>query len=169
LVFESNVKPHSHDIEPQPRFVWGQHYTSKGSVVGLAKGATMSSDNTTMIDRIYEAFETRNFLTFFNLLSPTIHITQCPEVPWGGVFHGLEEAKVFFGKVNTYLEDHVAIERVIDGSDRIAVIGRGHGTIKSTGRGFDVPIMHLWGFQDGLAVRLEIVLDVPAMQAALAP
>jgi hypothetical protein len=63
----------------------------------------------------------------------------------------------------------VAIERVIDGSDRIAVIGRGHGTIKSTGRGFDVPIMHLWGFQDGLAVRLEIVLDVPAMQAALAP
>jgi hypothetical protein len=29
--------------------------------------------------------------------------------------------------------------------------------------------MLLWGFQDGLAVRLEIVLDVPAMQAALAP
>ena len=129
----------------------------------------MSSENKTIIDRIYEAFETRNFPTFFNLLSPTIHITQCPEVPWGGVFHGLEEAKVFFGKVNTYLEDHVAIERVIDGSDRIAVIGRGHGTIKSTGRGFDVPIMHLWGFQDGLAVRLEIVLDVPTMQAALAP
>jgi hypothetical protein len=72
----------------------------------------MSSENTTIIDRIYEAFETRNFLTFFNLLSPAIHITQCPEVPWGGVFHGLVEAKVFFGKVNTYLEDHVAIERV---------------------------------------------------------
>jgi uncharacterized protein len=104
----------------------------------------MPSENATIVDRIYEAFETRNFLTFFNLLSPTIHITQCPEVPWGGVFDGLEEAKVFFGKVNTYLEDHVAIERVIDGSDRIAVIGRGHGTIKSTGRGFDVPIMHLW-------------------------
>src|SRR5271154_1624999 len=94
----------------------------------------MSSENTTIIDRIYEAFETRNFLTFFNLLSPAIHITECPEVPWGGVFHGHEEAKILFGKVNTYLEDHVAIERVIDGSDRIAVIGRGHGTIKSTGR-----------------------------------
>ncbi len=36
-------------------------------------------------------------------------------------------------------------------------------------RGFDVPIMHLWGFEDGLAVRLEIVLDVPTMQAALEP
>jgi len=75
----------------------------------------MSSENINLIDRIYEAFETRDFLKFFKLLSPTIHVTQCSEVPWGGVFHGLEEAKVFFGKVNTYLEDHVAIERVVDG------------------------------------------------------
>lgn len=129
----------------------------------------MSSENITIIDRIYNSFETRDSLTFFKLLSPTIHVTQCSEVPWGGVYHGLEETKVFFGKVNTYLEDHVAIERVVNGGDRIAVIGRGHGTIKATGRGFDVPIMHLWGFQDGLAVRLEIVLDVPTMQAALEP
>jgi ketosteroid isomerase-like protein len=129
----------------------------------------MSSENMTTIDRIYGAFETRDFSTFFSLLSPTIHITQCPEIPWGGVFHGVEEAKLFFGKVTAYLEDHVAIERIIDGSDRIAVIGRGHGTIKTTGRHFDVPIMHLWKFQDGLADRLEIVLDVPTMQTALEP
>lgn len=128
----------------------------------------MPSENTTIIDRIYRTFETRDFATFFQLMSADIHITQCPEVPWGGVFHGLEGAKVFFGKVNTYLEDHVAIERIIDGSDRIAVVGRGHGMIKSNSRPFDVPIMHLWEFQNGLAVRLEIVLDVPTMQAALA-
>jgi uncharacterized protein len=128
----------------------------------------MPSENTTIIDRIYEAFETRNVLTFFSLLFPAIRITQCPEVPWGGVFHGHEEAKVFFGKLSTYLESRVAIERVIDGGDRVAVIGRTHGTTKGTGRCFDVPIVHLWEFQDGIAVRLEIVLDVPAMQAALA-
>jgi len=33
----------------------------------------MSSRNTHLIDRIYEAFETRDFLTFFGLLSPAIH------------------------------------------------------------------------------------------------
>ncbi|HTF64285.1 MAG TPA: hypothetical protein VK638_16505 [Edaphobacter sp.] len=100
-----------------------------------------------------------NFLTFFNLLSPTIHITQCPEVPWGGVFHGHEEAKVFFGKLSTYLESHVIIERVIDGSDRIAVIGRTHGTTKSTSGDSRMDSPSDW----------RIVLDVPAMQAALAP
>jgi len=67
------------------------------------------------------------------------------------------------------LENHVAIERVIDGGERIVVIGRTHGTIKGNGRRFDLPIMHLWKFQDGLASRLEIVIDVQTMQAALKP
>jgi uncharacterized protein len=129
----------------------------------------MLSENIVIINRIYEAFEKRDIVAFFGFLSPEIDVIQCPQVPWGGEFHGFEEAKVFFGKINTYLDDHVAIDRVIDGGDRIAVIGRGHGTIKSTGKSFDVPIMHLWALKTGLAVRLEIVLDVPTMQAALLP
>lgn len=92
---------------------------------------------------------------------------QCPQVPWGGVFHGLEEARVFFGKLSAYLDDHIAIDHIIDGGERIAVIGRGQGTIRDTNTPFDVAIMHLWAFDNGLAVRLEIVLDVPIMQAAL--
>jgi hypothetical protein len=52
---------------------------------------------------------------------------------------------------------------------RSEIIGRTHGIVRGTGRGFDVAIMLLWGFQDRLAVRLEIVIDVPTMQAALEP
>jgi uncharacterized protein len=127
----------------------------------------MPSENMTTVDRIYASFEARDPVTFFNCLSPEIEIIQCHEVPWGGVFHGLEEAKVFFGKVHSYLEDHVNIERVIDGGERIAVIGRAHGSIKANGRAFEMPIMHLWEFREGLAVRLEIVIDVPTMLATL--
>ena len=127
----------------------------------------MSSENIDVINRIYKAFENRDSATVFSLLSHKIHITQCPQVPWGGVFQGLDEAKVFFGMVSTYIDSHVAIERIIDGGDRIAVIGRTHGIIKGTGAPFDAPIMHLWAFEDALAVRLEIVLDVAVMQAAL--
>jgi hypothetical protein len=36
----------------------------------------VSSENTTTVDRIYDAFETRDLLTFFNFLSPAIHITE---------------------------------------------------------------------------------------------
>jgi ketosteroid isomerase-like protein len=123
--------------------------------------------NLTVIERIYDAFEGRDFVALFKFLSPTVHIKQSPEVPWGGVFLGLEEAKGFFVKLGMYLDNHVAVERVIDGNNRIAVIGRVHGTVKGNGRSYDVPIMHLWEFRDGLAVRLEIVIDVPTMLAAL--
>jgi ketosteroid isomerase-like protein len=128
----------------------------------------MSSKNITLINRIYEAFETRDFIAFFSLLSPQVHIIQSPELPWGGDFEGLDDAKVFFGKVGAYLENHIAVDRLIDGGDRIAIIGRSHGTMKSTGRGFTAPIVHLWQFQDDLAVRLEIIVDVPTMLAELA-
>ena len=127
----------------------------------------MSFENMDLINRIYKAFENRDIPTFFSLLSHEIHITQCPQVPWGGVFQGVNEAKLFFGKVDTYLDSHVAIERLINGGDRIAVIGRAHGIIKDNGGPFDVPIMHLWEFKNKLARRLEIVIDVPVMQAAL--
>jgi uncharacterized protein len=127
----------------------------------------MSSENVIIISRIYEAFENRDISTFFTLLSPTIHITQCPEIPWGGVFHGVEDAKVFFGRLNTHLDNYVVVESIIDGGDRIAVIGQTYGTTKGTGTPFNVPIMHLWAFKDKLAVRLEIVIDVLMMQTAL--
>ena len=127
----------------------------------------MLSNNIDSINRIYKAFENRDTSTFFGFLSYDIHVTQCPQVPGGGVFQGIDEAKRFFGTLNTYLDSHVAIELIIDGGDRIAVIGRAHGIVKGNGGPFDVPIMHLWAFKDGLAGRLEIVLDVPIMQAAL--
>ena len=80
---------------------------------------------------------------------------------------GPRGARVFFERVTTYLDPHEAIERIIDAGERVAVISRACGTVKSTGRTFEVPVMHLWGFKDGLAVRLEIALDVPTMLVAL--
>ena len=127
----------------------------------------MSAENIDVINRIYEAFENRDTAALLSLLSHNINVIQCPQVPWGGVFQGIDEAQLFFGTVNKYLDSHVAIELTINGGDRIAVIGRAHGTIKGAGGHFDVPIVHLWTFKDGLANRLEIVLDVPVMQAAL--
>ena len=78
----------------------------------------------------------------------------------------LREPK-FFSKDQPHLDSHVTIERILNGIDRITVIGRTYGIVKETDNPFDVPMMHLWTFKDGRAARLEIVLDVPIMPAAL--
>ncbi len=127
----------------------------------------MPSENVATINRIYKAFEDRDFPAFWRCLSPEVRILQSPELPWGGVYNGLEEAKLFFGKINAYIDNQIEVERTIDGVDRIAMIGRTDGTVRETGHPFDIPVMHLWELQNRLATRLEIVVDVPSMQAAL--
>ena len=127
----------------------------------------MSSENIDLVNRIYKAFENRDPATFFCLLSHEIHVTQCPEVAWGGVFQGIDEAQVFFGKIDMYLDSHVAIEHIINSGDRIGSHRSSSRRHKGHRRPLRCPYHALWAFKDGLAGRLEIVLDVPIMQAAL--
>jgi uncharacterized protein len=128
----------------------------------------MTSENMISLKQIYDAFEVRDIDTILEAFSPEISITQCPQLPFGGTYHGVDEVKAFFGKVDAHLDDKVIVDRMIDGIDRIVVLGRAIGVVKDTGKSFEVEVMHLWEFKRGLIVRLEIVLDVPVMQAALA-
>jgi hypothetical protein len=124
----------------------------------------MSSENIDLVNRIYKAFENRDTPTFFSLLSHEIHVRQCSQVPWGGVSEGIDEAKVFFGKVNTYQScgygTHNQWRRSHSSHRSSSRHHKGHRSLRC-------PYYALWAFKDGLAGRLEIVPDVPGMQAAL--
>jgi len=118
--------------------------------------------------RLYEALQARDDPTLFSLLSPKIRITHSPGLPWGGAFEGHAGAKVFLERVGSYVNSYLAIERILDAGDHLAVSGRNYGATRRTGRRFDVPFVHLWELEDGLAVRLEVVLHLPTFQVALA-
>jgi uncharacterized protein len=128
----------------------------------------MPSRNQSVIHRLYAALEARDNPTLFRLLSEKIEITHSPGLPWGGTFRGHDGAKVFLERMTSYVTSYVAIERILDAGDHIAVTGRTYGATRRSGRRFDVPFVHLWRVQDGVAVRLEIVLDLPKFQGALA-
>lgn len=125
------------------------------------------SENVAAVNRLYELFRAKDLQAIFQLLSPDIRITQSIELPWGGTYVGTTEAQMLFEKLWVYIDNKPSVERIIDGGDRIAVIGCGHITVGRTGRTFEVPFMHLWDFKEGLAVRLEIVSEVAAMRTAL--
>jgi ketosteroid isomerase-like protein len=128
----------------------------------------MSSRNRLTILRLYEALQARDYPTLLSLLSPEIRISHSPGLPWGGTYEGHDGAKEFFERLARYVNSYVAIERVLDSGDQIAVTGRTYGATRRTGRRFDVPIVYLWELKDGVAIRLEIALDLPAFQVALA-
>jgi len=62
----------------------------------------------------------------------------------------------------------MSMERILDAGDHIAVTGRMYGATRRTARRFDVPVVYLWQIEDGLVTRLEIVVDLPSFQTALA-
>ena len=128
----------------------------------------MPSKNRVSLQQLYEAFEAREFSKFFALLSPDIRITQSPGVPWGGTFRGHDGVKVFLERMAAQVNSYVAIERILDAGDCMAVTGRTYGATRRSGRRFDVPVVHLWEFKDGLATRLEITLDLPGFKMVLA-
>ena len=126
------------------------------------------SKNVTLVKSSYEALVSGNLGTFLHNLSPEIRISQSSELPWGGEFRGRSGARMLFVRLAEYVEAAIDIERLIDGGERIAAIGRIHGRTKGGGRAFDAPLVHLWELKDGLAIRLEIAVDVPRLLAALA-
>ena len=127
----------------------------------------MPSPNRLILHRLYEALQVRDYPTLFGFLSPEIRITYPAHLHWGGTFQGHDGAKEFFERLGTFVTSHVAIERILDLGDQVAVTVW-TGTTGRTGRRFAVPITYLWEFKDGLGIRLDVALDVRVFQVPLA-
>ena len=128
----------------------------------------MQFRNRLIVQRLHEALQARNYPALFSSLSPEIRIIHSPGLPWGGTFRGHDGAKVFLERMASYVTSYVAIERILDAGDHLAVTGRTYGATRRSGRRFDVPFVHLWHLEEGVVVRLQVVLDLPAFQVALA-
>ena len=125
----------------------------------------LRNPNLAIIEKIYNAFNNKDMQTFLSALDPSITMLQCHEVPWGGFYKGIDEVREFIGKkVPMYFTPKIELhEQIIDSGDRIAVLGRVQGRMHGAELDFDVAMMHLWEFKNNLAIRLEIILDLPEM------
>ena len=128
----------------------------------------MSEANVQVVRQVYAAMQSGNFAQMFSLISPDVKIWQSEELPWGGSYEGLEEARAFFGKVTTHLKPAVALERFIDSGDFVVALARTQGSAIATGKTFDVPLMHLWEVHDLKITGLKVFLENEKMQRALA-
>jgi ketosteroid isomerase-like protein len=128
----------------------------------------MSQANVELVKNLYDAFGRRDMATIGKLVAGDIEITQSPELPWGGEYHGLEGLGKFFATLMAHVKSTLVFERFLDAGDHIVAIGRTRGTVVASGREFDVPIAHVWEVRDGLIVHFRPFIDNPTMLAALA-
>ena len=125
------------------------------------------SQNIVAVNRIYKLLKARDLSGILDLLSQDVRITQSIELPWGGTWAGIAEARMFFEKMWVYVDNRPIVERFLDGGDHIVALGRSYITVSRTGRTFEVPFAHVWGFRDGTVYRVEMIPEVAAMREVL--
>ncbi len=119
------------------------------------------------VEEIYSAYQRRDFKSVLMLMAKDVEIMQSAELPWGGLYLGQDGVRRFLNLVAEHLESRILIERLIDAGDHVVTVGRTLGKARKTQLEFDVPLVHVWTFHDGLVTRFEGYIDNPTMLAVL--
>ena len=119
------------------------------------------------VEEVYAAYARQDFKSVLELLAKDVEFIQSAELPWGGVHAGHEGVRRLLNTVAEYLDSRVLIERLIDAGDKVVAVGRSVGKTRATKLEFDVPVVHIWTFHEGLVTRLESYLDNQTMLAVL--
>lgn len=119
------------------------------------------------MERFYEALARNDVTTVLALATDDVTVTQSERLPWGGRFVGPAELGRFAAGVRSHVASEVSIDHMVAAYPRIAAIGRTQGTVLATGRPFSLSLVHLSTVDAGWLAAIEVLVDVPAMLAAL--
>jgi ketosteroid isomerase-like protein len=119
------------------------------------------------VEELYRAFEKRDVKSILMQMSKEVEVVQSSELPWGGTFSGHEGVRQFLAALGENIQSRVQIERLIDAGENVVAVGRTVGKSIAAGLEFDIPVVHVWTFQDGQVVRFQPMIENATMLAAL--
>ncbi|HUB67389.1 MAG TPA: nuclear transport factor 2 family protein [Candidatus Methylacidiphilales bacterium] len=108
------------------------------------------------------------FRPFSIFLPRTLRIQQSPELPWGGVYRGHDEARQFFAKLVLRINSTLELKRFIIADERAVAVGWTQGSVIATGVKYRVAIVHIWTIAEEKVARVEFIIDNLSMLEALA-
>jgi hypothetical protein len=127
----------------------------------------MSDSNVNLVRSVYDAFATRNQAAMLAMFDPQIDIHLSEVLPWGGQYKGFVGLQVFFGRLLWNLDWSVEPRQFLDAGDAVVVVGQTRGRTRTSGRPFDIPVVHIWRVRGGKIVSFEAFTDAPSMLKAL--
>ena len=120
-----------------------------------------------VVQQMYDAMATRDVARLFDLLSPDCVITQDARLPWGGRYEGHDGFATFATTLTGTIYSMVTHEGMFEADGEVIQFGHTRGTVKATGRAFDIAEVHRWTIRDGRVSTAHFAIDTPAMLQAL--
>ena len=92
---------------------------------------------------------------------------EAEAVPFAGSFHGKAEVGRFFSELITAMQPtRFVIKAVIAENNKVVVLGEATWMVKSTGRSYDSPWVHVFTMRDGKFIRVEALYDTAPAERA---
>ena len=115
--------------------------------------------NVETINGAYAAFAAGDVEGVLSRLSDDVEWHAPSVLPHGGDFHGRDDTGRFFaGLVEKWDGMVVDVDDVVAERDRVVVVGRAHGRLRSAGEA-GYGFVHAWTLRDGAAVRFDEYVD----------
>ena len=91
-------------------------------------------------------------------------------MPFAGSFHGKPGIADFFSRLDATLQAlRFEPQEFIAEGDKVVVVGQATWLVKTTGKQFDTPWMHVFTLRDGKIARIEALSDTAAGERAFRP
>ena len=127
-----------------------------------------AQQNLETVRAVYKAYETRDVEGLLGLLDDEFEVYHSELLPWGGRYKGRDGMMQYIMGIAGYVESGVAVEELYSAGDDVIMVGRSHGTVKSTGEPYEVRLVDVIRVRDGKLQSLDIYTDTPAFLEALA-
>ncbi len=125
--------------------------------------------NTTLIQRLYDAFRQGDMKTILGTLTDDVEWTmEGPAIiPYAGKRKGIAQTTQFFEALGaTQTDQKLTVDTFVAQGDQVATFGRYSATVKATGKKIDSPVAHCFTIRGGKVSRFVDVVDAGAMADA---
>jgi ketosteroid isomerase-like protein len=128
----------------------------------------VASEDLPLVREAYDAFDRQDVDGLLGVLAHNVAWHAPETLPWGGTRHGRDGVATYFELLNEHVEDGWGDpDEFLDAGERVIVLGRLRGRARATGAEFEARFVHVWDFQDGMAVTFDSIVDSAAVLAAL--
>ncbi|HEV2611770.1 MAG TPA: nuclear transport factor 2 family protein [Noviherbaspirillum sp.] len=131
-----------------------------------------SEENKQLAKQAYASFMAGDIAKLMEIYADDIEwiSLESEYVPFSGTYHGKAEVAQFFQKLSDSqdAERFEPIEYLADG-DKVVVYGNSTWRVKSTGRTYDTPWVHISTMRDGKVIRFQDYTNSAAVEAAFMP
>lgn len=115
------------------------------------------------VQKMYDAYKSGDIPMIVSSVSKDViwEVMGQPDVPFAGIYHGPNDVREFFGKLNDHVESkEFVVEHILENENIVIATGHMHAKGRHTGKNFSTTWAMTWEFNDdGLIVHFRDCFD----------